>query len=62
MLKSQQLLAQPKSTGIDVANWANDNLYFKSILKPYEFAQTKNDGSETGEKLINKEDAEKAVR
>lgn len=52
----------PAGVGIDVANWIGDDKYFKSVIKQYVFAQTRTDGSETGEKLLNKDDAEKSVR
>ena len=60
--KSLQVLNQPSGVGIDVANWQNDNIYFNSIFKQYAFFKTREDGEETGEKLISKEDADKAVR
>ena len=48
--------------GIDVANWINDNIYFNRIFKQYQMTQTRSDGQEMAEKVIAKEDAEKAVR
>ena len=53
---------KPDGAGIDVADWANDNVYFNRIFKQFEEDQTKADGSSTGEKTINKEGGEKSLR
>ena len=45
-----------------MTDWANDLKYFGSIFKKYAEVKTKADGSETGEKIISKDDAEKSIR
>ena len=53
---------KPKGVGIDVADWASDDVYFSRIFKKYSMDQTKADGSTTREKIISKEDGEKSLR
>jgi len=53
---------KPSGVGIDVADWATDDVYFNRVFKKYSTENSKADGSSTGERLINKEDGEKSLR
>ena len=61
-LELQQKAMQFSSGGIDVVDWANDNKYFGRIFGHYAYAKTRADGTESEEKIIPKEDAERSIR
>ena len=47
--------------GADVTDWSKDDTYFNRIFKQYSTAKMKADGSESKEKIISKDDTEKAL-
>ena len=49
-------------SGNDVMDWSTDDAYFSKIFKNFAETKSKADGSDMAEKVISKEDAEKALR
>ena len=47
--------------GADVSDWSVDNSYFNRVFKQYSTAKMKADGTESNEKIIAKDDTEKAL-
>ena len=52
---------QLSGAGSDVTDWAQDDTYFHRIFKKYSTPKMKADGSESNEKIIAKDDSEKAL-
>lgn len=61
-VKKLQESIKPSGVGIDVADWATDNVYFSRIFKKYSTAQTKADGTEMDEKVLSKDGGETSLR
>ena len=52
---------QLSGAGTDVTDWAQDDHYFHRVFKQYSTPKMKADGSESSEKIIAKDDSEKAL-
>ena len=53
---------KPKVGGIDVADWATDDVYFTRVFHQFSTPKLSQSGSETGEKIISKEDTETSMK
>ena len=53
---------KPKVGGIDVADWANDDVYFTRVFHQFSTPKLNQSGNETGEKIISKEDTETSMK
>ena len=48
--------------GNDVKDWSTDDAYFSRVFKNYAETKSKPDGTDMAEKVLTKEDGEKALR
>ena len=53
---------KPKVGGIDVADWATDDVYFTRVFHQFSTPKLNQNGNETGEKIISKEDTETSMK
>ena len=60
-VKGEVEQAKPQGVGIDVADWASDDVFFNRVFKKYAELSSKADGSSKGEKVINKDDGKSAI-